>query len=154
MKTKNFRSVVNLKFLLVLPVIALLIFTLASCGKAKKSEAVLTEIAPTLDSALTVVDELPLFNGGDTALLKYIAENTVYPEEAKKNNIMGRVIIKLIVEKDCSVSNVEVLKGVDSLLDAEAVRVVSSLPKFEKPGKNAGEIVRVNYMIPIVFTLK
>jgi TonB family protein len=106
------------------------------------------------DKAFTEVDELPVFKGGDANLLNYIAENTIYPSEAKKNNITGKVIVRLVVEKNCSVSNVEVLQGVNPLLDAEAVRVVSSLPKFETPGKKAGEIVRVNYMIPITFSLK
>jgi TonB family protein len=106
------------------------------------------------DKVYTEVDELPVFKGGDANLLKYIAENTKYPEEAKKNKITGKVIVKLVVEKDCSVSNVGILESVNALLDAEAVRVVSTLPKFETPGKKAGESVRVNYMIPITFTLK
>jgi TonB family protein len=111
------------------------------------------EVSST-DKVYTEVDELPVFKGGDANLLKYIAENTKYPEEAKKNKITGKVIVKLVVEKDCSVSNVGILESVNALLDAEAVRVVSTLPKFETPGKKAGESVRVNYMIPITFTLK
>ena len=62
--------------------------------------------------------------------------------------------MKFVVEKDCSVSNVAIVKGVDPSLDSEALRVVSSLPKFEKPGIKAGEKVRVNYMLPISFALK
>jgi TonB family protein len=114
----------------------------------------LPQEASSTDKIFMEVDEMPEFKGGDANLLKFIAENTTYPEEAKKNKITGKVIVGLVVEKDCSVSNVVVLKGVDPLLDAEAVRVVSALPKFEKPGKQGGEKVRVNYMIPITFTLK
>ncbi len=84
---------------------------------------------------------------------KYILEHTKYPEVSKKNGITGRVIVKFVVEKDGSVSKVEVEKGVDPALDAEAVRVISSLPKFEKPGKNSGELVRVQYILPISFAL-
>ena len=97
---------------------------------------------------------MPVFNGGDQEILNYIAKNTVYPEAAKINNITGKVIVKLIVEKDGSVSHVEILQGVNPLLDAEAVRVISTLPKFEKPGILNGKPVAVNYMIPITFTLK
>ena len=88
------------------------------------------------DIPFVQVDEMPIFPGGDIAILKYIAENTVYPEEAKKNKITGKVIVRFIVEKDCSVSDVTILQSVDPLLDAEAVRVIKSLPKFEKPAKN------------------
>jgi protein TonB len=100
-----------------------------------------------------MVDELPVFTGGDTTLLKYIAKNTVYPEGARINKIQGKVVVRLVVEKDGSVSNVEVVKGVNPLLDAEAVRVVSSLPKFESPAKIDGAAVKVHYMIPISFAL-
>jgi periplasmic protein TonB len=78
----------------------------------------------------------------------------VYPEAAKLNNITGRVMVKMVIEKDGSVSHVEILQGVDPLLDAEAVRVVSTLPKFEKPGILKGKPVAVNYMIPITFKLQ
>ena len=111
-------------------------------------------INSSTDKVFTEVDELPQFKGGDANLLKFIAENTTYPSEAKLNNITGKVIVKLVVEKDGSVSNVEVLHSANPLLDAEAVRVVFSLPKFETPGKKAGETVRVSYMIPITFSLK
>jgi TonB family protein len=110
--------------------------------------------AVSTDQVLTVVDEMPQFKGGDAALLKYIAENTTYPVEAKKKNITGKVIVKLVVEKDCSVSNIEIAQSVNTLLDNEAIKVVSTLPNFEKPGKMAGKAVRVQYMIPITFALK
>jgi TonB family protein len=148
--------------LMVLPFILTVMISFASCSNNKKSEAALAELAPpppppppaaSEEQILDVVDELPQFKGGDAVLLKYIAENTTYPEEAKKDSISGKVIVKLVVEKDCSVSNVEVEKSANALLDAEAVRVVSTLPKFEKPGKNAGEAVRVQYMIPVSFKL-
>ncbi|HEX2969241.1 MAG TPA: energy transducer TonB [Bacteroidales bacterium] len=100
-----------------------------------------------------VVEEMPMFPGGDVALLKYIGENTQYPEVAKENNIQGRVIVRFCVTAKGGVSQVSVLKGVDPELDAEAIRVVQTLPPF-KPGKQGGKPVPVWYMVPITFTLK
>jgi len=109
---------------------------------------------PGNEDVFTQVEEMPVFKDGDAGLLKFICDSTKYPKEAKTNNISGKVIVKFIVEKDGSVSNAEILRGVNPSLDAESVRVVSSLPKFDKPGKQGGKAVRVNYMIPITFTLK
>jgi len=100
-----------------------------------------------------VVEEMPMFPGGDPALLLYIAEHTQYPEVAKENNIQGRVIVRFCVTSKGGVNQVSVLKGVDPELDAEAIRVVESLPPF-KPGKQGGKPVPVWYMVPITFTLK
>jgi protein TonB len=100
-----------------------------------------------------VVEEMPMFPGGDAELLKYIAEHTNYPEVAKENNIQGRVIVRFCVTSKGGVNQVSVLKGVDPELDAEAIRVVTSLPPF-KPGKQGGKPVPVWYMVPITFTLK
>ena len=100
-----------------------------------------------------VVEEMPMFPGGDAELLKYISENTIYPEVAKENNIQGRVIVRFCVTSKGGVSQVSILKGVDPELDAEAIRVVNTLPTF-KPGKQGGKPVPVWYMVPITFTLK
>jgi protein TonB len=100
-----------------------------------------------------VVEEMPMYPGGDTELLKYIAEHTQYPEVAKENNIQGRVIVRFCVTAKGGVSQVSVLKGVDPELDKEAMRVVTTLPAF-KPGKQGGKPVPVWYMVPITFTLK
>jgi protein TonB len=100
-----------------------------------------------------VVDEMPMFPGGDLALLKFISENTNYPQKAKENNIQGRVIIRFCVTATGSVNRISVLKGVSPELDVEAVRVVQSLPSFN-PGKQKGKAVPVWYMVPITFTLR
>lgn len=100
-----------------------------------------------------VVEEMPMFPGGDAELLKYIAEHTQYPEIAKENNIQGRVIVRFCVTSKGGVNQVSILKGVDPELDKEAIRVVNSLPAF-KPGKQGGKPVPVWYMVPITFTLK
>ncbi|HUX97714.1 MAG TPA: energy transducer TonB [Bacteroidales bacterium] len=100
-----------------------------------------------------VVEEMPMFPGGDIELLKYIADHTNYPEIAKENNIQGRVIVRFCVTSKGGVNQVSILKGVDPELDKEAIRVVNSLPAF-KPGKQGGKPVPVWYMVPITFTLK
>jgi protein TonB len=100
-----------------------------------------------------VVEEMPMFPGGDPALLAYIAANTQYPEIAKENNIQGKVIVRFCVTSKGGVNQVSVLKGVDPELDKEAMRVVTTLPPF-KPGKQSGKPVPVWYMVPIAFTLK
>ncbi len=87
-------------------------------------------------------------------MLKFISENTRYPKEAKDHNITGKVITRFLVKKDGTVSNASILQGVNPLLDAEAFRVVSSLPAFEKPGIKDGKPVPVWYTVPITFSLK
>jgi TonB family protein len=99
-----------------------------------------------------VVEEMPMFPGGDSVLLAWIRDNTKYPENAKKNGIEGRVIVRFCVTDVGGIDRVSVLKGVDSELDNEAIRVVKALPKF-KPGKQGGKPVNVWYMVPITFGL-
>jgi len=115
-----------------------------------KEEVQETEAEP---EPFVVVEEMPMFPGGDPALLKYISEHTQYPEIAKENNIQGKVIVRFCVTPKGGVSQVSVLKGVDPELDKEAIRVVNTLPAF-KPGKQGGKPVPVWYMVPINFTLK
>src|SRR5450759_1602029 len=109
--------------------------------------------ADVVEVPFVVVEEMPMYPGGDAALLKFIMEHVQYPEVAKENNIQGRVIIRFCVTAKGGVSQVSVLKGVDPELDKEAIRVVNTLPAF-KPGKQGGKPVPVWYMVPITFTLK
>ena len=99
-----------------------------------------------------VVENMPEFPGGDAGLMKYIVNNVRYPAIAKEYNITGKVYVSFIVDKSGNVTDVKVVRGVDKNLDAEAVRVVKSLPKY-KPGKQRGKPVRVMFTIPINFTL-
>jgi len=99
-----------------------------------------------------VVDKMPMFPGGDEALLKHLNEHTRYPESAIVNGITGRVVIRFCVTKAGSVDKITVLKGIDPLLDAEAKRVVASLPEFI-PGYQGGDAVPVWYMVPVTFSL-
>jgi protein TonB len=99
-----------------------------------------------------MVEDRPEFSGGDQALMKYLSENIKYPKEAKDKGIQGRVTVEFVVEKDGSISNAEIMRGIDPSLDAEAVRVVSAMPRW-KPGKQRGNLVRVRYSIPIIYRL-
>ncbi len=99
------------------------------------------------------VGEKPSFNGGDANdFSRWVCEHLVYPEEARNANISGRVTLKFVIEIDGSVTGVEVLRGADPVLDKEAVRVVSSSPKWT-PGKIDGKPVRVAYVFPVLFNL-
>ena len=110
-------------------------------------------VTPDDDPVFTVVEEAPQFIGGSAALLEYIAKNVQYPVEAQQKGTQGRVQTCFIVEKDGSISNIEVLRGIDPLLDKEAVRVISNMPKWE-PGKQRGQAVRVKYTVPVTFRLQ
>ncbi len=100
-----------------------------------------------------LVEEKPSFNGGDAnEFSKWVNSKLVYPEIAKENGVQGRVTLQFTVNADGTVSNVKVLRGVDSSLDKEAVRVVSSSPKW-KPGKQRDRAVKVTYTIPVIFQL-
>ena len=118
-------------------------------------QVVAEEVQEDVDEAepFYVVEEMPMFPGGDAAIQKYIGDNVIYPEVAKENNIQGRVIVKFCVTPTGGVDQVSVLKGVDPELDVEVVRVVKTLPKF-KPEKQGGKPVPVWYTIPINFQLK
>lgn len=100
-----------------------------------------------------IVEQQPLFPGGPAALMKYLSENTKYPVVAQENGVQGRVTVQFVVEKDGSISDVHVLRGVDPSLDKEAVRVVKSMPRWT-PGKQNGITVRVNYRVPVLFRLQ
>ena len=104
------------------------------------------------DDIFVIVDEMPEFPGGFTALRTYVANNVIYPVQAALNKIQGKVFVQFIVDKDGSVTNAKVVRGVNPDLDLEALRVVQSIPNF-KPGKIKGEPVRVSYTIPINFHL-
>lgn len=101
-----------------------------------------------------IVEKMPSFQGGDSSkFMEYISKNLKYPEAAAEKSIQGKVFISFVVEEDGSVTNVKVVKGVDPLIDEEAVRVVKSSPKWE-PGKQRGKLVRVQFTFPVTFILQ
>ena len=107
----------------------------------------------TGDKVYEVCEQMPIFEGGDAALLKYLTDSVKYPELAKKHGVQGRVVIGFIVEKDGSLTDVKVLRHVDIALDAEALRVVKGMPKWI-PGCQDEQLVRVRYNVPVSFRLK
>lgn len=100
----------------------------------------------------TVVEEMPEYPGGKNAMYEFMGENIKYPEKAKKEGISGTVFITFVVEKDGRVNDVKLLRGVDASLDKEAMRVIKMMPNW-KPGKQRGKVVRVQYNLPVKFTL-
>lgn len=105
------------------------------------------------EAPYTVVEQMPEFPGGESALIKYLSTAIKYPRIATENGVQGKVFVQFVVDKDGGISNAKVVRGVDSALDAEALRVVKSMPKWI-PGKQNGETVRVSYTIPINFVLE
>ncbi len=99
-----------------------------------------------------VIEEKPEFPGGEEAMMKWIAANVKYPEIAKENGVTGKVFIQFVIDKDGKVTDVQVLRGVDSYLDKEALRVVSAMPAWT-PGKQRGKTVKVSFQLPINFKL-
>ncbi|HPR30774.1 MAG TPA: energy transducer TonB [Prolixibacteraceae bacterium] len=100
-----------------------------------------------------IVEDMPEFPGGDLALRKWIADHIKYPVIAAENGIQGKVYVQFVVDRDGSISNARVARGVDPSLDQEALRVVNNLPKW-KPGMQRGKPVRVSFTVPINFQLQ
>ncbi|MEE1085037.1 MAG: energy transducer TonB [Paludibacteraceae bacterium] len=99
-----------------------------------------------------IVEQKPVFPGGQKALMEFLKSNLVYPKAAQDSSIQGRVIVKFTIEKDGSITDVEVVRGVHPALDEEAVRVVSMMPKW-KPGTQMGDTVRTKFTLPVLFKI-
>lgn len=112
-----------------------------------------TVVSQSNQNVYDVVEQMPEYPGGMEAMIEFLSTNVKYPEDAIKQNIGGRVMVMFVIEPDGSVTNVRVAKKVFPSLDAEAVRVVKTMPKW-KPGKEKGRAVRVNFTIPVIFSIK
>ena len=99
-----------------------------------------------------IVEHMPEFPGGDIALRKFIAENVKYPEEAKGKGLTGKVFVQFVIDKNGDVVSPKIVRGVDPILDNEAIRVIQSLPKWT-PGSQRGNVVNVSYTYPVNFSL-
>ena len=115
--------------------------------------ALKTVVAEKNQQVFDVVEQMPEYPGGIQALFEYLQQNVKYPEDAKNQKVEGRVIATFVVETDGTINNVEVVKPAFPSLDAEAVRVLSAMPKWT-PGMQSGKVVRVKYTVPINFNLK
>lgn len=130
---------------------------------SEADEATIIDVAPVIETVAEevveeeevffIVEEMPEFPGGELALRSYLASSIKYPVIAQENGIQGKVYVTFVVDKDGSVSNANIARGVDPSLDQEALRVVNSLPSW-KPGKQRGQPVRVSYTVPINFVLQ
>jgi TonB family protein len=142
------------KYLTILPIFFILIA--ANSSYAGEKDQSLQEPPPVkkevTEEIFVVVEEQPEYPGGQEAMMKFLSDSIVYPEEAKAKGIQGRVICNYVVMKDGSIDDVNVVRGVDPLLDAEAVRVLKSMPAW-KPGKQRGQAVNVRYTLPVVFRI-
>ena len=131
--------------LLIMSLMAMLGLTTVSAQK--------TVVAQKNQQVFDVVEQMPEYPGGMPALIDYLTQNVKYPSDAEKQKIEGIVIATFIVEKDGSISNVEVVKPVFPSLDSEAIRVITGMANWT-PGKQKGETVRVKFTLPISFRLQ
>ncbi|WP_436415206.1 energy transducer TonB [Petrimonas sp.] len=111
------------------------------------------KVEEVTEEIFVVVEEQPEFPGGNTAMMKFLSDNIKYPVIAQENGIQGRVITNFVVERDGSITDVQVVRGVDPSLDREAIRVIQSMPKW-KAGRQRGSAVRVRFTLPVVFRLQ
>lgn len=119
-------------------------------------------VAPTVEeeedpeeqTIFEVVEQMPEYpNGGMAGLMQFLSKNIEYPTIAQENGTQGRVTVQFVVNKDGSIVDAKVLRGVDPYLDKEALRVINSMPKW-KPGMQRGKPVRVKYTVPVMFRLQ
>lgn len=124
-------------------------------GTPKKEGITLKEggAEPSVDNPFITVEDMPVFPGGESAMQKFVADNLKYPESAQKAGIQGRVTVRFIVGKTGDISDVRVIRGIDPECDAEAVRMIQSMPNWT-PGKQNGIAVPVYFTLPIVYRLK
>lgn len=169
MNKKKSNAVGHIKYaLFVLPAFALLVAGNISCSQdASQTEDAKDEVvapvspeakeAPADSTAkeevFMVAEQMPEYPGGMKEMLKFLQENVKYPENAMKNNVQGRVIVQFVVEKDGTPTEFKVARSVDPDLDAEALRVLQTMPKW-KPGMQRGEVVRVKFTVPVSFKLQ
>lgn len=126
--------------------------------KAVQEQVVVKEpepevVKPKEEEIFVAVEQQAEFPGGQAALRKWLSNNIRYPESAQQNDIQGRVVVKFVVEKDGSIGQATIAKGVDKDLDREAIRVVKKMPKWQ-PGKNNGVAVRSYFTLPVTFKLQ
>jgi protein TonB len=112
----------------------------------------LAQLKPSETPIFTVVEEMPVYPGGDEARIKFLAENIVYPIEAKEKGIQGTVYVTFVIDETGKVTDVNVLRGIGGGCDEETVRVVKLMSNWI-PGKQSGKNVRVQFNMPLKFTL-
>ena len=157
MNKQTSNPLARFKYLLFVPLAVALLAMNSTAMRANVQKKVVkstkvTKKTGTTDKVYEVCEQMPIFPGGDAALMKYLSENVKYPALAIKAQEQGRVVVSFTVEKDGAISDVKVARSVTPSLDAEAVRVVKAMPKWT-PGKQDGQLVRVRYNVPVSFKL-
>ena len=157
MNKQTSNPLARLKYLLFVPLtIALMAMNSsvirANVQKEEVREAQTVKKAAPDNKVYEACEQMPSYVGGQQALMRYLIENVRYPKAAVEAKQQGRVVVQFVVEKDGAVSSVKLLKSVTPLLDAEAIRVVKAMPKWN-PGKKDGKLVRVRYALPVSFRL-
>ena len=133
-----------------LATLVLSIFIFNASFSQSKSNASNVEVPP--DGVFTIVEQMPEFPGGTDAMYSFLATNILYPDYARKKGIEGKVFIQFIISEVGKVTEAKVIRGVDTVLDREALRVVNKMPNWES-GKMDGKAVKVQYTLPISFGL-
>ena len=125
-------------------------------GEVLKAKEVIAQPEPPKveeNKVFDMVEEMPSFPGGPAALMQFLQSNTHYPAVAQENGVQGRVTVSFVVEKDGSITDVQVARSADPSLDKEAIRVVKSMPRWT-PGRQNGSTVRVKFNVPVTFKLQ
>ena len=161
MNKKKSSVFTSVKYLLVVPVCATLLLGNAVQATTSLDKFSIDEISGVMDGdqvpqkkgdVYVTVEQMPSFPGGLDAQQRFIVNGLKYPVEAQTKGIQGRVTIRYVVKSTGEISDIEVIRGIDPLLDNEAIRIVKSMPKWE-PGKQGGKAVDVYYTLPVVFRL-
>ena len=157
MNKQTSNPLARFKYLLFVPLAVALLAMNSTAMRANVQKKVVkttkvTKKTSATDKVYEVCEQMPIFPGGDAAMMKYLSENVKYPALAIKAQEQGRVVVSFTVEKDGAISDVKVARSVTPSLDAEAVRVVKAMPKWT-PGKQGGQLVRVRYNVPVSFKL-
>jgi protein TonB len=152
--TFNFRKIALGKIIAGL-VMAVCLLTVSSFGPKESSESKtgILKSEKIHGKVYEQVEQMPEFPGGQTELINFLMKSVKYPEESMKKSIQGKVFVSFVISKKGSVLNTKIERGVDPLLDAEALRVVNSMPNWT-PGKEKGKSVAVQFTIPISFKLQ
>lgn len=137
----------------VLSLCAMLFATAGSANGQSTADTAVTTHEEQSDSVYVKVDKMAEFPGGMNGMMNFLSKNMRYPKEAMMNDIQGRVVVKFVINTDGSVSDAKIAHSVDSLLDAEALRIVNLMPNWT-PGMNGGIPVRSYFNVPITFKLQ
>lgn len=132
--------------------IFLFLFFLSICLSGYSQEYVKSTNDSIQEEVYTVVEQSPSFPGGDEGRITFLQENINYPKKAKKKGIQGTVYVTFVIEKDGSITDVRLLRGIGGGCDEEVIRVVKKMPKWN-PGKQRGKHVRVQFNMPVKFTI-